>query len=275
MLIINLDQSRRDDLESLGFMLVYFYKSSLPWQGIKDKNFQRKLETIFRMKTNTTLKDLCSDMPPEFVIYFEYCRSLKFDQQPDYKYLIKLFEGVLLQMQHDPEEIEFDWEPKKEDLINLKRRSSLMNVKLTSVHTLGKLRTSEVLNFSKSPEVELKKYTFTKEKEYEKILTLLKLDLSPTKSCFRNKDTLKKKLKFANIVTIFNHNEEGEFVSKEEKQINLKDGSGQFENSSSPYYKDLYVRNTSQNTNDLSINPTSTIDLTGEEKERKDSCIIF
>ena len=73
--------SRRDDLESLGFMLVYFYKGSLPWQGNHNaKTKQEMYSAIKRLKRQTTLEELCHNLPNAFLDYLSYCRNLSFDQ---------------------------------------------------------------------------------------------------------------------------------------------------------------------------------------------------
>jgi len=61
--IIIIEQSRRDDLEALGYILVYFYKGSLPWQGLPAPTKKSKYELIMQKKMDTTLDELCSDMP--------------------------------------------------------------------------------------------------------------------------------------------------------------------------------------------------------------------
>ncbi|GAN06910.1 casein kinase I [Mucor ambiguus] len=102
------EQSRRDDLESLGYVLVYFYRGSLPWQGLKAKTKKQKYDMISNRKVTTPLDKLCKDMPFEFMAYIDYTRKLTFDGQPDYNFLRDLFrkvsvrEGIKL-------DLKFDW----------------------------------------------------------------------------------------------------------------------------------------------------------------------
>ncbi|KAI5279603.1 Casein kinase I isoform delta-A, partial [Ascosphaera acerosa] len=85
------EQSRRDDLESLGFVLTYFARGQLPWQGIKGAK-QHKYERIKETKKATPIETLCFGLPHEFVKYFAYCRNLKYEEKPDYSYLRALFQ---------------------------------------------------------------------------------------------------------------------------------------------------------------------------------------
>ena len=60
---LGIEQSRRDDLESIGYTLVYLNKGCLPWQGIKGKTKKEKYEKIYEIKNQTSIEDLCSEMP--------------------------------------------------------------------------------------------------------------------------------------------------------------------------------------------------------------------
>jgi casein kinase 1, gamma len=89
------EQSRRDDLEAIGYMLMYFLRGSLPWQGLKADTFKERYSKISQMKQSTKLEDLCNTHPVEFFHYLKYVRSLEFSQTPDYKYMMTLFEDLL------------------------------------------------------------------------------------------------------------------------------------------------------------------------------------
>lgn len=89
---LGIEQSRRDDLESLGYVLMYFNRGLLPWQGLKAANKRQKYEKIREKKLSTTVEELCQGYPPEFATYIYICRNLKFDDVPNYdnlKVLIK------------------------------------------------------------------------------------------------------------------------------------------------------------------------------------------
>ncbi|CAO3703671.1 unnamed protein product [Rhizopus stolonifer] len=89
------EQSRRDDLEALGYVFMYFLRGSLPWQGVKATNNKEKYEKIGACKQVTTTKELCGEFPEEFAIYVEYVRMLNFEETPDYDFLRGLFDRVL------------------------------------------------------------------------------------------------------------------------------------------------------------------------------------
>lgn len=90
-----LTPSRRDDLESVGFLLIYFLKGKLPWQGLPAQNMMEKSQKIMQVKEFTTLEELCEDLPKEFYDYTSYIRKLYFEDEPDYKKLIQMFQNAL------------------------------------------------------------------------------------------------------------------------------------------------------------------------------------
>ncbi|KAK1291001.1 Casein kinase I isoform delta-like [Acorus calamus] len=91
---LGIEQSRRDDLESLGYVLLYFLRGSLPWQGLKAATKKQKYDKICEKKLATPIEVLCKSHPVEFASYFHYCHSLTFDQRPDYGFLKRLFRDL-------------------------------------------------------------------------------------------------------------------------------------------------------------------------------------
>eukprot|EP00920_Eleutheroschizon_duboscqi_P018948 GHVT01045037.1.p1 GENE.GHVT01045037.1~~GHVT01045037.1.p1 ORF type:complete len:522 (-),score=50.74 GHVT01045037.1:561-2126(-) len=92
-----MEQSRRDDLEGLGYILMYFCGGSLPWQGLRATGKKDKYEKIMEKKMATTPDLLCRDYPPQFCEYLRYCRNMEFTQEPDYAALRRLFKDLLRQ----------------------------------------------------------------------------------------------------------------------------------------------------------------------------------
>ncbi|XP_046736925.1 casein kinase I-like isoform X5 [Diprion similis] len=105
---LGIEQSRRDDLESLGYVLMYFNRGSLPWQGLKAATKRQKYERISEKKMSTPTDELCKGYPAEFSTYLRYCRQLRFEERPDYSYLRQLFR-TLFHSQGFTYDYVFDW----------------------------------------------------------------------------------------------------------------------------------------------------------------------
>ena len=103
------EQSRRDDLEAIGYVLMYFLRGSLPWQGLKVDRKEDRYKKIYEKKKATTPEELCSGFPPELAEYVRYTRNLEFEQNPDYNYLKGLFRKIMEDKGYDPNDIRFDW----------------------------------------------------------------------------------------------------------------------------------------------------------------------
>eukprot|EP01104_Vermistella_antarctica_P010135 TRINITY_DN2676_c0_g7_i1.p1 TRINITY_DN2676_c0_g7~~TRINITY_DN2676_c0_g7_i1.p1 ORF type:complete len:375 (+),score=89.49 TRINITY_DN2676_c0_g7_i1:394-1518(+) len=93
---LGIEQSRRDDLESLGYILLYFCRGALPWQGLKAQTKKQKYERISDKKMSTPVELLCKGFPSEFSNYLNYTRSLRFADKPDYAYLRKMFRDLFM-----------------------------------------------------------------------------------------------------------------------------------------------------------------------------------
>ena len=105
---LGIEQSRRDDMESLGYVLMYFNRGTLPWQGLKAANKKQKYERISDKKMSTPVEVLCKGFPAEFSMYLNYCRGLRFDEAPDYMYLRQLFRILFRTLSHQYD-YTFDW----------------------------------------------------------------------------------------------------------------------------------------------------------------------
>lgn len=102
------EQSRRDDLEALGHVFMYFLRGSLPWQGLKAATNKQKYEKIGDKKQSSQIKDLCEGFPEEFGIYLQYARKLSFEETPDYDFCRELFDKVLQRLGETDDGV-YDW----------------------------------------------------------------------------------------------------------------------------------------------------------------------
>ncbi|CAG9859179.1 unnamed protein product [Phyllotreta striolata] len=105
---LGIEQSRRDDMESLGYVLMYFNRGCLPWQGLKAATKKQKYEKISEKKMSTPVEVLCKGFPAEFSMYLNYCRGLRFEEAPDYMYLRQLFRILFRTLNHQYD-YTFDW----------------------------------------------------------------------------------------------------------------------------------------------------------------------
>ena len=90
-------QSRRDDLEGLAYLMIYLMKGKLPWHGIPPcRDRHQRYNQITKKKFETKPEDLITpDMPTEFFLFYQYCRGVQFEQNPDYAYLHRLLRDLI------------------------------------------------------------------------------------------------------------------------------------------------------------------------------------
>lgn len=105
---LGIEQSRRDDMESLGYVLMYFNRGNLPWQGLKAQTKKQKYDKISEKKMSTSVEVLSKGFPAEFAMYLNYCRGLRFEEAPDYMYLRQLFR-ILFRTLNYQYDYTFDW----------------------------------------------------------------------------------------------------------------------------------------------------------------------
>eukprot|EP00928_Gymnodinium_smaydae_P021966 TRINITY_DN18606_c0_g1_i1.p1 TRINITY_DN18606_c0_g1~~TRINITY_DN18606_c0_g1_i1.p1 ORF type:complete len:437 (+),score=74.28 TRINITY_DN18606_c0_g1_i1:145-1455(+) len=105
---LGIEQSRRDDLEAIGYVLMYFNRSQLPWQGLQAATKEEKYQKIMECKIATSVEALCQGFPMVFASYLNYCRSLRFEDQPDYAFLRRLCIDLFLR-DGFVNDCSFDW----------------------------------------------------------------------------------------------------------------------------------------------------------------------
>ena len=106
---LGIEQSRRDDMESLGFVLMYFLRGSLPWQGLKASSKKQKYQRILERKQATHPDQLCRGYPSEFRDFFAHCSSLGFEDRPDYRYLKRIFKDLFERQALEDDGV-YDWD---------------------------------------------------------------------------------------------------------------------------------------------------------------------
>jgi len=147
------EQSRRDDLEAVGYVLLYFLRGNLPWQGMLVRNKEERYSKILEKKRMTTPEELCQGFPKEFSTYIDYTRNLGFEEEPKYDYLKNLFDNVIKDLGEECD-YRYDWieqnavyfEPNKiiEDYLNEDNFSDKNNP--SNVSNLGENKTNNNIN---------------------------------------------------------------------------------------------------------------------------------
>ena len=94
-------QGRRDDLESMLYILIYFLKGKLPWQDVKAKQREERHKLIFEKKSKTTVELLCQDLPSEFAELLKYVKSLQFDEKPLYCKFYAYFHNLISKINNE------------------------------------------------------------------------------------------------------------------------------------------------------------------------------
>ena len=102
------EHSRRDDLESVGYILIYFLKGKLPWQGIHTKTKEEKYKKILEKKVEISSNELCDGIPKEFAEFLEYIKNLGYNEKPEYEMLRHLFDNIMEKNKFNYDYI-YDW----------------------------------------------------------------------------------------------------------------------------------------------------------------------
>jgi casein kinase 1 len=163
------EQSRKDELESLGYMYIYLAKGGLPWSNIKADKMEDMITKTGIMKSKISVENLCQKLPNEFCQYMNYVKKLSFEQKPDYEYLRNLFKNILFRIKERLDNI-FSWV----DLRNVskdsnrkryssisKRRSNPFNRLLLKISDLNTKKNVNELSSNINYTIDLSKYNIT------------------------------------------------------------------------------------------------------------------
>lgn len=102
------EQSRRDDMEALGYLFVYFMRGRVPWSGIRMANISDCNRAVRDIKTYTPGEELCAGYPQEFLHFYNYVRKLDFYEEPRYEQITRLFKKVFVKLKLTNDGV-FDW----------------------------------------------------------------------------------------------------------------------------------------------------------------------
>ena len=164
-----MEQSRRDDLESTGYVLMYFLRGNLPWQGLKLKTKDNRYQKILDKKKATTSEELCKNFPVEFKQYVDYTRNLAYAENPDYDKLRKNFINVVTKTEGEKFDFIYDWTTSSD----IKKRKNIeeLTTVIEKTNLNNKVKDKEKNNSEDSYESENNeenKNISKKEKEKEK-----------------------------------------------------------------------------------------------------------
>jgi len=128
------EQSRRDDLEALGYMFLYFLRGSLPWQGLKADTLKERYQKIGDTKRLTSCEALCEGQMREFLIYLRTVRQMEFTEDPNYEGLRQLFHHALKE-HHWSNDGDFDWIKRLQEHRVSRTKPSMTNATATTTTT--------------------------------------------------------------------------------------------------------------------------------------------
>ncbi|KAI8803855.1 kinase-like domain-containing protein [Cladochytrium replicatum] len=104
------DHTRRDDLESLAYVVIELATGKLPWSGVQAISSLDGWRKVYNLKEDIMISDLCRDLPPEFADFLEYTRSLQFSDDPDYNRILSAFEALQRRFSPDGPDTPLVWD---------------------------------------------------------------------------------------------------------------------------------------------------------------------
>ena len=158
-----MEQSRRDDLEAVSYVIMYFIRGNLPWQGLKLKSNEDRYQKILEKKKEISTEELCSDYPKVFYEFVKYAKSLKYSEEPKYDELKKNFVDWVVNQKKEKFDFIYDWTTKED----IKKRKEEFNITCENLdeNNNGKKRKSKM---TKIEEKEGEESNNNKDKENKK-----------------------------------------------------------------------------------------------------------
>ena len=252
--------SRRDDLESLCYVLIYLLKGSLPWNRLKTKNKYEKYKLILTMKKNMSEDILVGDTNiSEFVDFLKYCRNLQFEEEPNYDYL----RGLMIKCINKNNKIinkfgkkikndifEFSFNNLIQNRIN-KRTCSAKKVKINLI-------SNNLLNANKRNEItdyDNKKINETKSG------TLAYIGKKVRNYSNYKKNDIKESLRLLEL-------------KKKQIELNDSNNSSEIEANNIKFVNVKYIKNNKNNKNNLKTNNLSNISTTFNKGINKKATVV-
>ena len=143
-----IEQTRKDELESLGLVIIYLYQGFLPWSDLKCKDIHQYLDKIKKLKLKINNEELCKYLPKEICEYMNYVQNMNFDENPDYRYLQSLFSNILGKT-GEKNDLMFSWVDKKtipRKIISRSNNKSLQKI----YHNIFSFNSSKLISISNS-----------------------------------------------------------------------------------------------------------------------------
>lgn len=132
------EQSRRDDLEAVAYVLLYLVRASLPWQGLFVKNKEDRYKKILKKKEETSAKELCFGYPKQFETLVDYTKRLEYTEEPDYEMLRELFTSIVSSLKWNFDYI-YDWSTKEEIALRTNRTNTFKTETDSKNNAIAKL----------------------------------------------------------------------------------------------------------------------------------------
>ena len=123
-----MEQSRRDDLEAVSYVIMYFIRGNLPWQGLKLKSNEDRYQKILEKKKEISTEELCNDYPKIFYEFVKYAKGLKYSEEPKYDELKNKFVDWVVNQKKEKFDYVFDWTTKDD----IKKRKEKFDIKPSS-----------------------------------------------------------------------------------------------------------------------------------------------
>eukprot|EP01062_Namystynia_karyoxenos_P006707 TRINITY_DN1234_c1_g1_i1.p2 TRINITY_DN1234_c1_g1~~TRINITY_DN1234_c1_g1_i1.p2 ORF type:complete len:416 (+),score=141.24 TRINITY_DN1234_c1_g1_i1:161-1408(+) len=144
---LGIEPSRRDDLEALGYVLLYFVKGTLPWMGIQATG-RDKIIKIGEKKESMSIDALCRGEHPCWRRYMCYVRTMKYEEQPDYSALRRMLRRAMEEERHECDWV-YDWVAYRRKRLRLQKRRAKRKEQLEAGGFTGEPADSELeSNFS-------------------------------------------------------------------------------------------------------------------------------